>query len=256
GDRQEEVYAALADMLRLTPEEVERRASSTRTGPFRPRPIAIDVDLDGVRYIHENGAEMFPGGYAEALPLRDYPHGSLAAHLVGYLGEISEEQLAQEEYKDYRQGDLIGWAGVEKTRERDLRGVNGSRRLEVDARGRVLRHLGDTAPTPGADVRLTIDLEVQASVEQALVEGIQTARGFRDSGSGPGRGGNYKAHARAAVVLDPSNGEVVAMASFPTFEPADFVGGISQARWDYLSDAANHFPLINRAIQYSYPPGS
>ena len=256
GDRREEVYAALADMLRLTPEEVERRAASTRTGPFRPRPIAIDVDLDVVSYIHENGAEMFPGVYAETLPLRDYQHGNLAAHVVGYLGEISEEQLASEEYQDYRQGDLIGWAGVEKTRERDLRGVNGTRRLEVDARGRVLRHLGDTPPTSGADVRLTIDIDVQQSVERALSEGIEAARGFHDSGSGPGRGGTYKAPAGAAVVLDPNNGEVLAMASHPTFEPADFVGGISQARWDHLSDAANHFPLINRAIQSSYPPGS
>jgi penicillin-binding protein 2 len=256
GDRREEVYEALADMLRVTPEDVERRAASLRTGPFRPRPIAIDVDLDVVSYIHENGAAMFPGVYAETLPLRDYPNGSLASHVLGYLGEISEAQLESEEYAAYRPGDLIGWSGVEQVREGDLRGVNGARRLEVDARGRVLRDLGDAPPTPGGDVRLTIDIEAQRLAEEALAEGIEKARTFRDSGSGPGRGGTYKAPAGAVVVLDPNNGEVVAMASHPTFEPSDFVGGISQTRWSFLQDAENHFPLINRAIQSSYPPGS
>jgi penicillin-binding protein 2 len=256
GERREEVYAALADMLRLEPEEVERRAASLRTGPFRPRPIAIDVDLDVVSYIHENGSVMFPGVYAETLPLRDYPHGTLGAHMLGYLGEISEAQLETEDYEGYRPGDLIGWSGVEQVREADLRGINGARRLEVDARGRVLRDLGDAPPTPGGDVRLTIDLEAQQLAEQALADGVEAARGFRDTGSGPGRGGTYEAPAGAVVVLDPNNGEVLAMASHPTFEPADFVGGISQNRWQALQDAGNHFPLINRAIQSSYPPGS
>jgi penicillin-binding protein 2 len=256
GERREEVYAALADMLALDVEEVARRAESTRTGPFRPRPIAIDVDLDVVSYIHENGAAMFPGVYAETLPLRDYPHGPLAAHVVGYLGEISEAQLDSDDYEGYRPGDLLGWSGVEQVREADLRGTNGARRLEVDARGRVLRDLGDTPAVPGGDVRLTLDLQVQQAVEQALAEGIAAAREKRDTGSGPGRGGTYKAPAGAAVVIDPRNGEVIAMASHPTFEPADFVGGISQGRWDVLQDPENHFPLINRAIQSSYPPGS
>jgi penicillin-binding protein 2 len=256
GERREEVYAALADMLRLTPEEVERRAESLRSGPFRPRPIAIDVDLDVVSYIHEHASTMFPGVYAETLPLRDYPHGPLAAHVVGYLGEISEEELASEDYEGYRPGDLIGRSGVEYTRESDLRGIAGSRRLEVDARGRVIRDLGDVPPTPGGDVLLTIDIDAQRLAEEALAEGIEKARTYRDSGGGPGRGGFYQAPAGAAVVLDPRTGEVLALASHPTFEPVHFVGGLSQARWDHLQDPENHFPLINRAIQSSYPPGS
>jgi penicillin-binding protein 2 len=256
GDRREEVYAVLADMLAITPEEVARRAESARSGPFRPRPIAIDVDLDVVSYIHENGSTLFPGVYAETLPLRDYPHGTLAAHVVGYLGEISEAELELPEYSGYRGGDLIGWSGVERVREEDLRGVNGQRRLEVDARGRVLRDLGDVAPTPGGDVRLTIDIEVQELVEEALAAGIEVAQNVRDTGSGPGRGGFLQAPAGAAVVLDPRSGEVIALASHPTFDPFSFVGGISQSQWDFLQDAENHFPLINRAIQSSYPPGS
>jgi penicillin-binding protein 2 len=256
GERREEVYATLAEMLRITPADVERRAESLRSGPFRPRPIAIDVDLDVVSYIHENGAAMFPGVYAETLPLRDYPHGPLAAHVVGYIGEISEAQLADEAFAEYRPGDLLGWSGVEQVREADLRGTNGARRLEVDARGRVLRDLGDTPPTPGADVKLTIDLDAQRAAEEALAEGIERARTVTDRNTGPGRGGTFKAPGGAAVVLDPRNGEVLALASYPSFEPFDFVGGISQDRWDFLQDAENDFPLINRAIQSSYPPGS
>jgi penicillin-binding protein 2 len=145
---------------------------------------------------------------------------------------------------------------VEQVREADLRGVNGARRLEVDARGRVLRDLGDTPPRPGSDVRLTIDIDAQRVAEEALAEGIATARTVRDGSSGPGRGGTYKAPAGAAIVMDPRNGEVLALASHPTFEPFDFVGGVSQSQWDFLNDADNHFPLINRVIQSSYPPGS
>lgn len=256
GERREQLYAELADLLALTPEEVERRATSTRAGPFRPRPIAVDVPLDVISYIHERTGSEYPGVYAETLPLRDYPHGTRAAHVVGYLGEISEDQLADPAYDGYRPGDLIGWSGVERSLEPVLRGVPGRRRLEVDARNRVLRDLGDVPPTPGSDVRLSIDLEAQRLAEEALAEGIEVARGVTDEATGPGRGGTFSAPAGAVVVLDPRNGEVVAMASHPTFGPASFVGGISQDEWDALQNPDNHFPLINRAIQSSYPPGS
>jgi penicillin-binding protein 2 len=256
GDRADEVYAALADVLGDEVEELQRRAESAGSSPHRPRPVAIDVDIDAISYIHEHGAERFPGVYAETLPLRDYPYGTLAAHSVGYLGEISEEQLADPRWAHHRAGDVIGWAGIEQQRETDLRGRDGVRRLEVDARGRVLRDLGDTPPTPGADVRLTLDLAAQQLAEDALAEGILAARQHVDTGTGPGRGGRYRAPAGAVVVLDPRNGEILALASHPTFEPFDFVGGVSQLAWDRLHDRDNHHPLINRAVQSSYPPGS
>jgi penicillin-binding protein 2 len=257
GDRREEVYAALADMLRLEPEDVERRAASLRTGPFRPRPIAIDVDLDVVSYIHENGAAMFPGVYAETLPLRDYPHGPLAAHVVGYLGEISEAQLEREATPATDRATSS--AGVASSRsERPICGArNGTRRLEVDARGRVLRDLGDAPPTPGGDVKLTIDLEAQ----QARRGGPR--RGHREgphlsATAGRGRAAAARTRRRRArswcstrTTARSSPWRRTRRSSRPTSSAAS-----ASAAGSILQDPENHFPLINRAIQSSYPPGS
>ncbi|CAN5322820.1 penicillin-binding protein 2 [soil metagenome] len=257
GDRQAEIYADLADLLAMTPEQIADRAESRQSGPFRPRPIAVDVPPDVISYIHENSSNRYPGVYAETLPLRDYPNGTAATHLLGYLGEISEDELADERYSGYQPGTLIGRTGIEHTYQSALRGTDGERRLEVDAVGNVLRDLGDRAPVAGSDVRLSIDLDAQRLAEEALVEGIETARGVDDvGGEGPGRGGKFEAPAGAVVVLDPNNGQVVAMASYPTFDPESFVGGISQDELDALLDPDAAFPLINRAIQSSYPPGS
>ena len=256
GEREDQVLADLAHLLGLSVDEIRARIESSQVSPFRPKPVAIDVPQDVVFYIHENNATRFPGVYAEQLPLREYPHGATAAHVVGYVGEISEAELEQERFADYQQGDEVGWAGVERSLESALRGSAGERRLEVNAAGQVVRNLGEQLPTPGSDVRLTLDLEAQQLVEQALREGIETARTVQDRESGPGRGGTFKAPAGAVVVLDTRSGEVIAIASHPTFEPAQFVGGVSQTYWDALQAPENHFPLINRAIQSSYPPGS
>ncbi len=256
GERRDEVLADLADLLGMSLADIQRKIADPRVSPVRPKPIAVDVPDDVVFYIHENGSTRFPGVYAESLPVRDYPHGTTAAHVVGYLGEISDAELAEPEYADYRAGDLIGWAGLERTYEDVLRGAEGLARYEVDAGGTVLDKLDDVLPTPGADVRTTIDLKAQRLVEQALADGIKRARTVTDTATGPGRGGTFKAPAGSAVVLDPDNGAVVAMASYPTFAPARFVGGVSAPYWDRLQSKRNDFPLINRAAQSSYPPGS
>lgn len=256
GERAAEVFADLAALLGEPAEELERRAESVRASRLRPRPIAIDVSPDVVAYIHENGQARFPGVYAETVPLREYPYGSTAAHVLGYLGEITAQDLEEERYAGYRGGELIGRAGVESEREAELRGKPGRRRLEVDARNRVIRDLGEVLPVPGSDVRLTLDLEIQQLVEDALATGIEVARTVEDDGEGPGRGGTFAAPAGAAVVLDPRTGEVLAIVSLPDYDPSLFVGGISLQDWEWLDDPANQFPLINRAIQSSYPPGS
>lgn len=256
GERQDEILADLADLLATDVATIEERIERSRVSPLRPKPVAVDVPGDIRDYIHENSATRYPGVYAETLPLREYPHGSLAAHVVGYLGEIGPAELAQPEFEGYRPGDLIGWAGVERTYESMLRGREGVRRFEVNARNRVLRTLEDQLPTPGADLVLTLDLQAQQLVEEALVRGLQVARTVDDQGEGPGRGGKFKAPAAAAVVLDPRNGDIVALASHPAFEPEAFVGGVSHEYWDYLQDPESAFPLLNRTIQSSYPPGS
>lgn len=256
GDRSEEILAEVADVLGMSMEEITEKVENSRVSALRPKPIAVDVPEEIAFYLHENGADRFPGVYAETLPRRTYPHGTRAAHMVGYLGEISPEELDSERYAGYRAGDLIGWAGLERSYERVLRGEEGIRRLEVNANNQVVRTLEETLPRPGSDLRLTIDLEAQAHVEEALAEGIEVTRRIRDHNTGPQRGGTFRAPAGAVVVLDPSNGEIVALASYPTFDPAQFVGGVGNDYWAFLQDSANHFPLIDRATQSSYPPGS
>lgn len=254
GEREAEVLADLADLLGMSLQDVQKQIDSSRVSPFRPKPIAIDVPEEVALYIHENRSTRFPGVYAESLPVREYPRGNMAAHVVGYLGEISETELAAEEYEGYQPGDLIGWAGLERSYEETLHGQEGLRRYEVNARGEVLRELDDRPPVPGADLVTTIDLDAQKLVEQSLREGIKRARTVPDPEDRAD--GYYQAPAGAAVVLDPNDGSVVAMASYPTFEPAKFVGGVSTEYWNKLQNPKNHFPLINRAAQSSYPPGS
>ena len=256
GEREDQVMADVAGLLGISVEELYKRVAGSRVSPFRPKPVAIDVPGDVRDYIHENAATRFPGVYAETKPLRDYPDGSLAAHVVGYLGEIGQDELDEPRYDGYRAGDVIGRTGVERMHQRVLRGVEGQRRYVVNARGRVIGSLEELLPKPGADVQLTLDLEAQRFTEEALARGIEVARDVRDVATGPGRGGTFKAPAGAAIVLDPRNGEVLAMASYPTYEPVKFVGGLSQEYWDWLKAVENHKPLINRAVQAEYPPGS
>jgi len=256
GERKGAVLADLADLLGMAPGEMTRRIEEAVVSPFRPKPVAVDVPEDIVFYINENAATRYPGVYAETLPVRDYPQGALAAHLVGFLGEISAEELADERYAGYRPGELIGEAGVERSYQDVLRGVAGERRLEVNARGEVVGVLEEVLPQPGADVQLTIDVDVQRLAEQALAEGIATARGTADRDTGPDRGGTFAAPAGAVVAMDPRDGSIRALASFPSYDPARFVGGVSHEYWSYLQEETNSFPLLNRAVQSSYPPGS
>ena len=254
GDRETEVLTDLADLLGLPLQEIRKRIALSQVGPFRPKPIAVDVPDDIVFYIFENGSTRYPGVYADTLPVRTYPQGKTAAHTVGYLGEISAEELKSQEYAGYRPGDLIGWSGLERTYEQKLRGKEGYRRVEVNAKGDKVRELPDTVPVSGADLVTTIDMRVQKLTEKALRNGIIRARAVRDP---EGRnGGEYAAPAGAAVVMDPNNGEIIAMASYPTFDPAQFVGGVGQSYWNQLQDPDSEFPLINRVTSASYPPGS
>ncbi|HUG86392.1 MAG TPA: penicillin-binding protein 2 [Euzebya sp.] len=251
--------AELARILAMPVDEVNARVEDQTVGPFANRPIAIDVPAEVILYIHQNGATRFPGVIAERIPLREYPQGPLAPHVAGYTGQISAEQLAEEAFADYGQGDIIGWAGVEASYEQYLRGTNGERRVRVNNRGEILEDMtDDNAPQalPGDTVQLTLDADVQRITEQALEAGIMLARDTPDNEGGAGRGGFFQAPAGAAVVLDPDTGEVVAMASYPTFDPEQFVGGVSQRYWDFLQAQESHYPLINRPIAASYPPGS
>jgi penicillin-binding protein 2 len=254
GDRRNEVLADLARLLGTDVVAIDARIASAPVDPVRPVPVAFDVPERIALFVWEHQATRFPGVHAELVPRRSYPHGRLAAHVLGYTGEITPEQLGDSAYEGVDAGAQVGMAGVERSYDRVLRGAPGTRELEIDAAGDVVRQTSERLPTPGADLQLTIDLDIQRRAEQALATGIARARRQTDD---EGRGdGRFAAPAGAIVVLDPRDGAVRAMASYPAFEPAAFVGGIDAAGYAALLDPAAHAPLVNRAVQATYPPGS
>lgn len=246
------VVGRLAALLGVSRPELERRIDDRRYSPYKPVPVAEDVPEDIVVYLREHSTE-FPGVAARAVAERTYPQGSLAAHLVGYVGEINDTELAARKGEGYRLGDDIGKFGVEQSFEKDLRGEPGVTRLEVDATGKVLLPaLSSRPPAQGDDVQLTIDLDVQTLAEDSLAKGLEAARSIYDRNAAK----HFEAPAGAVVVMDPRDGAILAMASNPSFNPADFVNGIKPEAFAALQDPANHFPLTNRAIQGQYAPGS
>jgi len=240
----------LSELLGLDEATLLRRIADVRYSPFRPVPVAVDVAPEIVLTVRQN-QELFPGISAETIAVRDYPQGDLAAHLVGYLGQISREELAEEAYADYRGGDLIGRGGLEQSYEADLRGRGGQEVFVVNRRGSVIDVQSRRDPEPGADLITWIDLDVQREVELALAEGIVASRSIvrPDGRSLPSTAGS-------AVVLDARTGGVVAMASYPTYDPTEFIGGVSTDYWEFVNDPAQGQPLNNRPISGQYPPGS
>jgi penicillin-binding protein 2 len=215
-------------------------------------PIGRDVPKETLIYIREHAAE-FPGVAHTRLTEREYTQGGLAAHTLGYIAEINADELAARKRlrRGYKPGDTIGKTGVELNFENDLRGQPGIEELEVDAAGRVLRTLNSRPPVPGHDVKLTIDANVQRMVEASLAEGLAVAREGRDREFKK----RFLAPAGAAVVLDPRDGSVLAMASNPTYDPSIYVDG-SVDEFKRLQDPALHAPLNDRASEGLYAPGS
>ncbi|MDQ1446412.1 MAG: penicillin-binding protein 2, partial [Acidimicrobiaceae bacterium] len=241
----------LAALLQLPPAVLVNRLNDQRFSPYKPVPVAEDVPESVVVYLAEHRDE-FPGVEAQQLTERAYPNGNLAAHLLGYVGEINDKELKGRKGEGYRLGDEIGKAGVEKSYEEFLRGAPGLTKLEVDSRGKVLQTLDSQPPEQGKDVQLTMDLDVQRLTEESLAQGIEAARHATDKEAKK----NFLAPAGAAVVLDPRDGSVLAMASFPTFTPGDFVNGIKPDVFAALNEPASHYPLNNRALSGQYAPGS
>ncbi|MBI3567132.1 MAG: penicillin-binding protein 2 [Gemmatimonadetes bacterium] len=206
-----------------------------RRNPNRPAVIFADASFDLVSQLEEHRIE-FPGLIIQATPKRYYPDGAAVASLVGYTGEINEGELVSLAAQGYKAGQQIGKAGIEKQYEKRLRGREGVRFVEVDARNRVVKEAGarqDISPDPAQPLYTNIDLDLQK-----FVVGI-----FGDSLEG------------AAVALEPRTGEVLALHSAPSFDPNRFIGGIPLDYWRSLMDDPRR-PLANKAIQGRYPPGS
>ncbi len=239
------LVARLSTVIGIPAADIEKKLASDKQQRLAPRVLKIDVPIQAASYIVEHAAE-FPGVAVEESAVRVYPGGSLGAHVLGYTGEVSEDQLTAATLPDAKIGDVVGKSGVEAFYDKVLQGEKGFRRLEVDNQGRIRQVLAEGAPRAGKDIRLTINKDVQAVAEKALADAIAEAhrQGFRKSKAG------------AAVVLDVNTGAVVAMASAPTYDPSLFLGGISQADWDQLNAKSSEYPLNNRAIMAAYPPAS
>ncbi len=222
----------LSGLIGVSPTELrEKWEKSSRRGRYRPIILASGITRDQLEILEENSM-FLPGVDVEMYPIRDYPHGILAAHLLGHLGEMSEQEMASPRFKDYNPGDYVGKSGIERSWEKDLHGVDGGRQIEVDARGRFLRTVSEKAPTTGNSLILTVDLELQKQAEAAFGE-----------------------QAGAAVALDVNSGEILAFVSNPGFDPALFAGKLSSQQWKaYLEDKRH--PLENKALKGQYPPGS
>jgi penicillin-binding protein 2 len=206
--------------------------------------IKQDTDRRIVSFLLEHTLS-YPGVEVRQNYLRDYPLGELGAHFLGQLGEISEKELTEPQFHGYAAGDVVGQSGVEYTYDKWLRGVDGSVRVEVDASGRPKQVVpGGTLPQAGDNLQLSIDSRVQRAAENAVNYGIDLAHANNE----------LRADGGAAVVLDVHTGEVIAMASEPTFNPAWFVGGLSTKHWKKLNVKTT--PLLDRATQGQYALGS
>jgi len=233
--RLDSTLQALAPILGVDAASLRDKIRKERKVSFLPIRLRRNVEKRSVAFVSEH-LDRLPGVQVESEPLRRYPLGLMASHLLGYVGEISDKELLDPVYSNYLSGDLIGRMGIERGYEKLLRGVDGKRFVEVNALGRKGEFLGEKhpiLPTRGTDLTLTIDLDVQRAAEEAFEPG---ARG-------------------AVVALDPRNGDVLALASKPNYDPNEFSMGITQERWSELSSGGN-YPLFNRAIQAAYPPGS
>jgi penicillin-binding protein 2 len=259
-DERTAVLTRLADGLAqsgipTTVPQLEARVADQRYSPYVPVPVSGDVPEELKIWIDEH-ADQLPSVAANRVAVRHYPYGQLAAHVLGYTGKITKEEHEAKGAgpKPYTLNDEIGKSGIERVYEDDLRGTPGVTLLEVDTDGDTIRAIpeGTTLPVPGDDVVLNIDIDLQATAEQALQASLARAaqrppRGYDQPNVGK---------VGSAVVLDPNSGGVVAMASYPTFAPADFVDGISETEWAYLTNPENHYPLNNWALQGQYAPGS
>jgi penicillin-binding protein 2 len=222
----------IAKGLNLDLEQLRATLRRYRTRPvYEPIPIKQEVTADEQAFIEAHRNEL-PELETIDEERRLYPRDGFAAHLIGYVGEVSEEDLNQSRYAAYEPGDVVGKAGVEATYDQLLRGEDGSRDVIVDSHGREVGYLRTQHAIPGQDLKLTIDIDIQRAAELAL---------------GDANG--------AVVVMDPRNGEILAMVSHPSYDPNAFAVRINRNDWNELINNPNH-PLMNKAIQDQLAPGS
>ncbi len=225
----------LSAIIELAPGDIESAVRRLRRDPNRPTVVLADASFDQVSVLEEHRTE-FPSLIIEATPKRRYPDGPTVSAFVGYTAEINESELNSTEYKNYKSGQQIGRSGLEQQYEKELRGTEGSRYVEVDARGRVVRDAGsrpDREATAAPSLQTNIDLDLQRFIASYLGDSLV--------------GG--------VVAIEPQTGAVLAIHSSPAYDPNRFIGGIPSGYYRELTTDPRR-PLYNKAMQGRYPPAS
>jgi penicillin-binding protein 2 len=245
--------ALLRDLSALLDEpmtDLDERLNDPDYLPYQPVPVYEGASETVAIYLKEH-ADDFPGVDVREAGVRRYAEGGLAPHVLGYLGQVSPEELKDPSFADLRPGQLVGRGGVEQHYEEYLRGTDGWLKQEIDAQGELQGTLGVRDETPGNDVVLSLDADIQRLAEETMEEAVSQARGIATIT------GYLKATGGAVVVLDPNDGHILALASYPTFDPELFLEPLTsrEYRRRFLLPGRN-YPLTNRAIAGLYPPGS
>lgn len=231
------ILRRLGQLVPLDNGAVESAVRRYEAAPYQPALIFSGARFETVSRLEEN-RYSFPGLVIQTEPRRIYPGGKAVAHVVGYVGEVSEDELRRDRFPNSRMGSIVGRDGLEQQYDGELRGTDGVRFTEVDARGRMVREeveAASLAPIRGLPIRTTIDLPLQLYIDSLWSAALPDTRG-------------------AMVAMTPK-GEILALYSAPAFDPNDFVGGISTDKWGLLNtDDAK--PLMNRAVRGIYPPAS
>jgi penicillin-binding protein 2 len=230
----EELIKKVAAILAVDPSDLLARIRKMAGTPGHiPIRLAENIEWDKVAYIENNRMDM-PGIKIEVVPQRVYHYGNLASHMIGYLAEISKEDLTDAETDIYRPGDMTGKMGLERLREKDLRGEKGREYMEVNSLGFEQRNLKGLEPLPGSDIQLTLDVDLQQAAEKIMMD---------ENKSG------------AVVAVEVNTGRLLLVASSPVLDLSKFLGGISSKNWKEMLDNPHH-PLINKTVQGQYPPAS
>ena len=222
----------IATGLHMTVEQIQATIKRYQSAPgYQAIPLKQDITPDEQAFVEAHRNEL-PELETLDEQRRLYPRDGFAAHLIGYVGEVSEQMLNDPKYAFYEPGDVVGRSGVEQTYDALLRGKDGSRDLIVNSHGKEVGHLGQELAVPGKDLKLTIDLDIQMAAEKAMEGKIG-----------------------AMVAMDPHTGEILAMVSRPTFDPNEFSTRLTRSYWASILNNQDH-PLLNKAIQAQLAPGS
>ena len=239
----QEMLQRLSILIDMPLDKIQERIKESRNY-YEPVRLRNNLPPDIVTKIEEQRRNL-PDVLLEIQPIRTYPYKELAVHALGYVGEVSSYEIENKLF-NVPQGSIVGKAGIEKSYDKYLRGTDGAFMEEVDVAGNVVQHFESLKPVPGKNLKLTLDLRLQSSLEKFTDQHLSDLRRY---GIAP------EARAAAVIALDPRSGAVRAMVSRPAYDPNLFVNGISSKDWEKINNDRNH-PMNNKVISGEYPPGS